>query len=134
MAKKSIVFAHSITAKKTNKLFIMTIQTGDYMLVFTATLGCKVNQYETQVMLAQLIGAGFEITFDSSAADIFIINSCTVTANSDRKTRMLIRRFRRENPNGVIILTGCMTQAFADSMTMPEEVDIVLGNTSRAKK
>ncbi|MBQ6570676.1 MAG: tRNA (N(6)-L-threonylcarbamoyladenosine(37)-C(2))-methylthiotransferase MtaB [Clostridia bacterium] len=103
------------------------------MFVYIATLGCKVNQYESQVIMASLSRAGYKITFDSSKADIFIINSCSVTANSDRKTRSLCHRFKRENPDGIIVLTGCMTQAAADTNSLPEEADIILGNTSRGE-
>ena len=76
------------------------------------TLGCKVNQYESQAMREDLISHGYLPSDDREKADITIVNSCTVTAVSDAKNRKLINRLRRENPGGIIILTGCMAQAF----------------------
>lgn len=77
------------------------------------TLGCKVNQYETQSMREMLQKLNF-ICDEKLKSDIIIINSCTVTAESDRKTRQLVRRSRRINPDAIIVLTGCMVQAFPD--------------------
>ena len=91
------------------------------------TLGCKVNQYETQAMRESLISKG-HFCDESKNADAIIINSCTVTAESDRKTRQLVNKIRRNNPNAVILLTGCMVQAFPDSAKSLEGVDIVIGN------
>jgi threonylcarbamoyladenosine tRNA methylthiotransferase MtaB len=99
------------------------------MKVFFHTLGCKVNRYETEKMLEQLKGIGFILTEDAKIADLIVINSCTVTAESDRKTRQLTRRYKRQNENAVIVLTGCMPQAFPkDAENLP--ADIVLGNGS----
>ena len=92
------------------------------------TLGCKVNQYESQVMSEVLSSCGHEITEDLSSADCAIINSCTVTAESDRKTRQAVRRMRRKLPKGIIILTGCMPQAFPEAAKALTEADIVTGN------
>ena len=94
------------------------------------TLGCKVNQYETAAMERMLIAAGYTPTLSDAEPDIFIINSCTVTAESDRKTRQTVRKYRRELPNSVIVLTGCMPQAFPDDATEIDAADIVLGNHS----
>lgn len=96
-----------------------------------ATLGCKVNQYESQVMMDMLCTHGFEPVSDGEQADVFIVNSCTVTGTSDKKVRQTIRRARRENPNAVIILTGCMPQAFPDVCEAIDEADIVIGNSNR---
>ena len=71
------------------------------------TLGCKVNQYESQLMSEYMISGGFTKSSDKKA-DIFIINSCTVTHTSDSKNRKIINRIRRENPDAIIVLTGCM--------------------------
>lgn len=94
------------------------------------TLGCKVNQYETAAMERMLIAAGYTPTVSDAEPDIFIINSCTVTAESDRKTRQTVRKYRRELPSAVIVLTGCMPQAFPDEATEIYAADIVLGNHS----
>ena len=94
------------------------------------TLGCKVNQYETAAMERMLVAAGYTPTMSDAEPDIFIINSCTVTAESDRKTRQTVRKYRRELPNSVILLTGCMTQAFPDDGAKIDAADIVLGNHS----
>ncbi len=96
------------------------------------TLGCKVNQYESQLMFEYMCEAGF-VPCDDSKADITIINSCTVTSTSDSKNRKVINRTRRENSDAVIVLTGCMPQAFADNLELFRECDIVLGNVSRSE-
>ena len=92
------------------------------------TLGCKVNQYETEYM-AELLGkAGFEIVPSKEDADVYIINSCTVTATADQKTRQSVRRFKRQHPDSIIVLTGCMPQAFPETVNILKEADIVLSN------
>ena len=93
------------------------------------TLGCKVNQYETQVMREAFINKGHTAVPTSAPFDVLIINSCTVTAESDRKTRQILHRFRKNNPNAVIVLTGCMVQAFSQKSKALEGADIVIGNT-----
>lgn len=97
------------------------------------TLGCKVNQYESQAMREIMLKNGFELSNNGSAADITIINSCTVTSVSDAKNRKVINRVRRENPIGIIVLTGCMPQAFPDDSKNFENCDIVLGNARRSE-
>lgn len=92
------------------------------------TLGCKVNQYETQAMSEQLRNAGHEIVSNNENADIFIINSCTVTAGADQKTRQTVRKFKRNNPDSIVILTGCMPQAYPEDANKLIEADIVIGN------
>ena len=71
------------------------------------TLGCKVNQYETQILIQQFAAYGYDIVDSSDAADVYIINSCTVTASGDKKTRQMIHRLKRQNPGAVIAMTGC---------------------------
>ena len=97
------------------------------MNILFQTLGCKVNQYETEAMREALLNLGH--TNDKLLpVDAVIINSCTVTAESDRKTRQLVRRMRREHPDAIIALTGCMVQAFPDEANNLTEADIVIGN------
>lgn len=92
------------------------------------TLGCKVNQYESQAMSELLQKAGFEIVNYQQEADIYIINSCTVTSVSDQKTRQSVRRFKRSHPNAIVVLTGCMPQAYPQAAMELKEADIVLSN------
>ncbi len=102
------------------------------MNILFQTLGCKVNQYETEAMREALLNLGH--TNDKTLPiDAVIINSCTVTAESDRKTRQLVRRMRREYPNAVVTLTGCMVQAFPDEANNLTEADIVIGNRDVSK-
>lgn len=100
------------------------------------TLGCKVNQYETQAMRRLLEDEGYDTAeFETGQPDIgeavLVINSCTVTGESDRKLRQLLRRCRREYPQAVLVLTGCFPQAFPDGAEALPEPDIVLGNAAR---
>ena len=106
------------------------------MNAYFYTLGCKVNQYETQAMRTRLEEHGFVTAeFLPGQPDIgdavLIINSCTVTGESDRKLRQLLRRCRREHPQAVLVLTGCMPQAFPGIAESFAEPDIILGNAKR---
>ena len=106
------------------------------MKAYFHTLGCKVNQYETQAMRSLLEDDGYETAeFSVGQADmgeaLLVINSCTVTGESDRKLRQLLRRCRREHPQAIIVLTGCFPQAFpAEAAALPQ-ADILLGNAAR---
>ena len=102
------------------------------MTVGFYTLGCKVNQYETQAMREQMAAAGYTpVDPDQTPADVMVVNSCSVTAESDRKARQLCRRLRKDNPNAVLVLCGCSSQAYPDAAAaLP--VDVVLGNAKRA--
>ena len=95
------------------------------------TLGCKVNQYESQAIVEELCRNGFEIFPPTSICDVYIINTCTVTAESDRKARQFIRRAISKNPSAYIIVTGCMAQTSPDSAAAIEGVDAVIGNTDK---
>ncbi len=97
------------------------------------TLGCKVNQYETEAMRETFEKAGHVCVGADGAFDAAVINSCTVTAESDRKTRQILRRFRKSNPNAAIILTGCMVQAFPELADAFPEADVIAGNTDVAE-
>ena len=102
------------------------------MKVSVITLGCKVNQYESQAMLNQLVVGGFTACDPKEKADVVIINSCTVTSTSDHKVRQTVHRAKRKNPDAVIVLTGCMPQAFPEDAEALHEADVVLGNSNRA--
>ncbi len=97
------------------------------------TLGCKVNQYESQAMREELLRHGYTLSEDKERADITVINTCTVTSVSDAKNRKLLRRTRRQNPDGIIVLTGCMPQAFPGEMQAFTDCDIILGNKERGR-
>lgn len=96
------------------------------------TLGCKVNQYESEAMRESMIKHGWNQAENKDFADLFVINTCTVTSVSDAKNRKLLHRIRRNNPNAVIVLTGCMPQAFPEESAQLTECDIILGNRERA--
>ena len=97
------------------------------------TLGCKVNQYESRVIGEALEANGYTLVDDKQPADVYIVNSCTVTAAADQKTRQHVRKLKREHPDSVVVLTGCMTQAFPDDADVLPQADIVLGNKNNAK-
>lgn len=98
------------------------------MKVCFYTLGCKVNRYETQAMSEMLKREGYETVDERENADIYVINSCTVTAEADKKTRQTVRRFKRNNPDSIVVLTGCMPQAYPKDALSLTQADIVLGN------
>ncbi len=97
------------------------------------TLGCKVNQYETESLREAFLKRGHTAVSEDAPFDAAIINSCTVTAESDRKTRQLLNRLRRQNPNAAIVLTGCMVQAFSEEAKELCAADVVVGNTDVLK-
>lgn len=101
------------------------------MRFYIFTLGCKVNQYESQIMHENLVNSGFDYTKEYNDADIIIINSCTVTSASDSKAVKLMHRIKRENPQAVLVLTGCLPQAFPEDERFIE-ADIILGNKLRS--
>ena len=96
------------------------------------TLGCKVNQYETESIKNQLIKKGYEEVNFEDKADIYIVNSCTVTSVADRKTRNMLRRAKKINPNGAVIVTGCYAQTNSKELLEMEDIDYVIGNTDKS--
>lgn len=96
-------------------------------------LGCKVNSYETQAMTELLRDAGYDIVDFESKADVYVINTCSVTAMADKKSRQMIHRVRRANPNACVVAAGCFSQT-ADRDTVFEcGADIVLGNNEKTR-
>lgn len=93
------------------------------------TLGCKVNQYESEAVEELFIKKGYEKV--SANADIYVINTCTVTNMSDRKSRQMISRARRDNPNAVVAVMGCYSQVKPEEVASIEGVDIVLGSRNK---
>ena len=114
-----------------NKLIMYFVRSS--MKVSFYTLGCKVNQYESRSLSELLNKFGYETVGKDESADVYIINSCTVTAESDRKTRQAVRRFKRNNPNAVVVLTGCMPQAYPKDAEALVQADIVIGNKSNGE-
>jgi threonylcarbamoyladenosine tRNA methylthiotransferase MtaB len=97
------------------------------------TLGCKVNHYETEAIWQLFQNEGYERTEFESSADVYVINTCTVTNTGDKKSRQVIRRAIRKNPNAVICVTGCYAQTSpAEIMAIPG-VDVVVGTQDRVK-
>lgn len=95
------------------------------------TLGCKVNQYESEAIAERLTDAGFLILPPTESCGAYIINTCTVTAESDRKARQFIRRAIKSNPSAFIVVTGCLAQTGADTLKMIEGIDVITGNTKK---
>lgn len=91
------------------------------------TLGCKVNQYETEAMKEQFRAAGCTVVGEEDTADVYVINTCTVTNLADRKSRQYIRRMKKKCPEAVIAVTGCYAQVKPEEVSALEEADIVAG-------
>ena len=104
---------------------------GHLMRVCFYTLGCKVNLNETGALEQMFRSAGFTIVPEGEEADVFVVNSCTVTNFGDQKSRKWLRRAKRENPGAVTVLTGCYPQAFPEEAAQFMEADLVCGNGDR---
>ena len=101
------------------------------MKVAFYTLGCKVNQYDTQIMRDKMESIGYETVPFGSPADVYIINTCTVTQISDKKSRQMIARAKREQPESILVVCGCFSQVAPNAAAALEGVDIVLGTSNR---
>lgn len=97
------------------------------------TLGCKVNQYETEAMTESFENAGYEIVDYSEFADVYIINTCTVTNMGDRKSRQIIRRAREKNPEALVAVVGCYSQIAPGEVLEIPEVSLVVGTDERSR-
>ena len=96
------------------------------------TLGCKVNQYETEAMKEAFQSSGYEVIPFEEPSDVYVINTCTVTHMSDRKSRQMIRRTKKINPEAIVAVVGCYAQAAKEEIEAIEEVDLILGTNGRA--
>ena len=96
------------------------------------TLGCKVNQYETNAMAQKFIEKGYTVIEEKEKADIYVINTCTVTNMSDRKSRQMLRRVKETNPNAIVVAVGCYVQVAEKELEKIPEIDIILGNNEKA--
>lgn len=101
------------------------------MKVAFYTLGCKVNQYETDALITLFKADGFDVVSHTQIADVYIVNSCTVTSTGDKKTRQIISRFKRMNESAKIALIGCFSQAFPEKAMAIDGVDIVKGTKDK---
>lgn len=97
------------------------------------TLGCKVNQYETEAVSELFENEGFAIVDKNEVADVYVINTCTVTSLSDSKSRQFIRKSKKENPNSSVVVMGCYSQVSPEEVEAIEGVDIILGTSERNK-
>ncbi len=95
------------------------------------TLGCKVNQYETNAMAQEFLEKSYEVVEHTEIADIYVINTCTVTNMSDRKSRQMLRRVKELNENAVVVACGCYAQVAKSELEKIEEVDLILGNNEK---
>ncbi len=97
------------------------------------TLGCKVNQYETQAMAEAFRARGYSVLSEEERADVYVVNSCSVTALADRKSRQYARRMKRRNPEAVVVMAGCYPQTGIEAVEEMPEVDIILGTTQKSR-
>lgn len=97
------------------------------------TLGCKVNSYETEGMRELFLKAGAEETAFETNADVYVVNTCSVTNMADRKSRQMLHRAKKKNPEALIVAAGCYAQAAGEKLTEQEEIDLVVGNNQKAK-
>ncbi|MBR2744530.1 MAG: tRNA (N(6)-L-threonylcarbamoyladenosine(37)-C(2))-methylthiotransferase MtaB [Clostridia bacterium] len=101
------------------------------MKVAFCSLGCKVNQYETNAMAQKFIEHGYEIAEFDEFADIYIVNTCTVTSVADRKSRQMLRRAKELNSDAIVVACGCYAQVSADEIEKIQDVDIIIGNNEK---
>ena len=96
-------------------------------------LGCKVNAYETEIMLQNAQEAGYEIVQFSQISDVYVINTCTVTNIADRKSRQMLHRAKKLNPGAIVVAVGCYVQTGSDALLKDPLVDICIGNNHKAE-
>ena len=97
------------------------------------TLGCKVNQYETEIIKKDFIENGYEEVKFEDKADVYIVNTCTVTNIADKKNKKMLRRAKKLNPKSVVIATGCYAQTNVDDLKELKEVDYIIGNVNKTE-
>ena len=101
------------------------------MKVGFLTLGCKVNQYETNGMIQRFKECGYDIVEFEEKADIYVINTCTVTNMSDRKSRQFLRQAKKNNPDSVVVAVGCYVQVSKEELEQIPEIDLTLGTNDK---
>ncbi|HOA81586.1 MAG TPA: tRNA (N(6)-L-threonylcarbamoyladenosine(37)-C(2))-methylthiotransferase MtaB, partial [Defluviitaleaceae bacterium] len=95
------------------------------------TLGCKVNQYETEALIELFKNKGYEIVTFGEYADVYVINTCTVTNLGDRKSRQMIRKAKKINPSSIVAVVGCYVQVAPEKVESIDEVNIIIGTDER---
>lgn len=95
------------------------------------SLGCKVNQYETNAMAQEFIKCGYEVVNHEEKADVYVVNTCTVTNIADRKSRQMLRRVKDINPASILVVCGCYVQVGREELNKMEEIDLIIGNNEK---
>lgn len=103
------------------------------MKVAFVTLGCRVNQYETEAMAEKFIKEGFQVVTHSDAADVYVINTCTVTNMGDRKSRQMISKVKKLNDKAIIAVVGCYSQVASNEISKIDGVDVILGTKNKGQ-
>lgn len=111
----------------------MSIKRGENLRkVAFYTLGCKVNQYDTEAVLEKFKEQGYEVVDFNEYADVYVVNTCTVTHLSDRKCRQMLRKTKKINSDSILVAMGCYAQIAADKIKdQVEEIDIIVGTNKR---
>lgn len=99
--------------------------------LYIKTLGCKVNTFDSHALINQFRADGYDVVDDAARADVAVVNTCSVTANSDREARYLARRLRRANPEAVLVYTGCYAQTDSATLAAMDEIDFVVPNAAK---
>ena len=94
-------------------------------------LGCKVNSYETEAMTQLLEKSGYEIVDFTEKADVYIVNTCSVTNMADRKSRQMLHKAKSKNPESVVVATGCYVQTATEKIKEDLSIDIIVGNNKK---
>ena len=121
----------NINLSLNNEEFLKIYKRNKSMSIFT--LGCKVNQYESEAVASIFEQNGYEVVSFEQSSDVYIINTCTVTSLSDRKSRQTIRRAKKNNPNSIIVVMGCYAQTSSNEVLKIPEVNLVIGTKDRNK-
>ena len=95
------------------------------------SLGCKVNQYETNAMAQEFIKCGYEVVNHEEKADVYVVNTCTVTNIADRKSRQMLRRVKEINPKAILVACGCYVQVGKEELSKMDEIDLIIGNNEK---
>lgn len=119
-------------AKETEENKAVSTPKGSRRVAFY-TLGCKVNQYETEAMNELFLAKGYQVVSSEERADIYVINTCSVTNLGEKKSRQYIRKMKRLNPNAIIAVVGCYSQVASDEVMAIEGVNLVIGTNERSR-
>ena len=101
------------------------------MKVAFLTLGCKVNQYESNAMIQNFIKSGYELVEFDEKADVYVVNTCTVTNMADRKSRQMLRKVKEINPNSILVAVGCYAQVAKEDLEQIPKINLILGTNEK---